>query len=382
MSSFLKSVLREDPLGSPFAPRKKPFLTLLSSFVNLAGQQDTNSQNAELQREQMEQDRITNETNWQINRQQFAKNMEWAREQFYNQRKFALEDRDYNDPSRVVERLQRAGVNPSSYFGQGQSATSSVSPTGGASASSSSSIGAGRSAPYSWSPVNFGDEINAINAYNQSELAKANAKESYSRAHNNDLHSEFLEKTLDTRIKEIRANAEKSGIEGDLARKQLQFIGATMDYDIKLRYGQTLEQDKALQQMDEQYRQMKLQTDILNITKSYSNELNRAQIAQIWHTVNQIDANIGLINSNKMLTDEQRNNEIQKVIGTKLDNGLKGVNYDVQKNIKDFLIQDSKNRSEILDFENRNKVSGERLRRLTSIIPFAPASEANFRKFW
>lgn len=360
MIKLYSVVLKESPLDSPFVPKSKCGAEWVSSAIgataqtigDIIGWLNNNNSNETLERmnrENIEFQKQTNLENREENRYLLGREQAFSKQQLEAQNAFNLDmwekNNSYNSPVNQVQRLLAAGINPASAFGQGGQ-SSPVSSVGGSSPSSHPSNAVAPQNTFAPQPYRP-DLGGAVNAFNQSMLANASVKETEARAHNIDLSSDLLDKSLNEQVKHWQNVAKGSGISADLAKKQLDFIGATMDYDIKLRYGQTLEQDQALKNMQEQYRGMKLQNDILNITKSYADQLNRAQIAQIWHTVNQIDANIGLINANKLLTDEQRNNEVQKVIGTKLDNGLKGINYDVQKSIKDFLVQDAENRAVI-----------------------------------
>lgn len=357
MIKLYSVVLKESPLDSPFVPKSKcsgaagwqAAAAVFGDLLNYTSQENANRVSEKIAHENMDMQDYWNKKNMDENRYLLGRNEAFTKQMQELTNQFNIEqwkrNNAYNEPSQVVQRLLNAGVNPASYFGSAatSSPVSSVSPSSPVSHGSNAVAPQNTFAPRA---PQLHPEY-AINAFNQSQLANAQTKEIEARAHNIDLSSDLMDKSLDYQVETWKHQAEGEGIQAELARKRLAFVGATLDYDIKLRYGQTLEQDQALKNMKEQYHGMQLQNDILDITKSYADQLNRAQIAQIWHTVNQIDANIGLINANKLLTDEQRNNEVQKVIGTKIDNGLKGINYDVQKNIKQFLIQDAQNRANI-----------------------------------
>ena len=121
MINIYHVVLRENILSSPFVPNRR-FLgeELASSMANLAASlaaAEANSEDVE----------ATNQMNYRIaheanmySQAQFDENMQWLRYQYQKNREYALQDRDYNSPSKVVQRLVQAGINPAAYFGSGQ----------------------------------------------------------------------------------------------------------------------------------------------------------------------------------------------------------------------------------------------------------------------
>lgn len=308
MSSFLNVVLKESPLDSPFAPKKKPFLTLLSSFVNLAGQQDTNSMNAQLQHEQMEQDRITNETNWAINRDQFNRNMQWLREQFYKQRQYQLDDRSYNSPENQVQRLLRAGINPSGVVGAGGS-SQPVSSVGGASASTPSSIGAGRSAPYSWSPFSFGSEsefVDFINSVHQNQLVDAQRDKTINEGQiaKANAFTQFTKNLME--LRKLYADTEESLSRKDLNYEQRNFLVKQRE-DLENRIDLFMKSfDSQVEAYDLQNRRVKREIEHYDFQEDLDAkqfEIN-VDLAKAGITLNQAQSALALAQSGKVAAEQ------------------------------------------------------------------------------
>lgn len=155
----------------------------------------------------------------------------------------------------------------------------------------------------------------------------------------------------------------------------MRFVKATQQYEIDLKYGDLNAQQKSYELMQQQLKTAMLNNDILEIQKGFSKQMNQAQIAQMWSAVHRANAEIGLINANEMLTNEQRLHEIEKRVGTALDNGMKGIDNEIKRTVKQTLIKNEFNKGEMIDFERRNQKSGERFRRFQSLIPFtSPAA--------
>lgn len=160
-------------LSSPFVPQKRPALTsaiiagaaaVASSALSYASQASTNKKNEDL-----------NEQNIQMQRETNALNERMFNTQLYTQYDMWYKQNNYNDPSAQVERLIRAGINPSAVLGgisQGQIA-------GSMSAPSAIPATAPKNA-FNMSSTDFSGitdaGIAAINAYNSSRLMNAEVK--------------------------------------------------------------------------------------------------------------------------------------------------------------------------------------------------------------
>lgn len=120
---------------------------------------------------------IARETN-EMSQQQFNQNMQWSKEQFATQRKYALEDREYNSIENQVKRAINAGINPSAVIGNG-SAGYSTTPVGSVSLPSQSNFQAGYAQAGHVDPVHYdfsgiSEGIgHAVDAFNQSRMISA-----------------------------------------------------------------------------------------------------------------------------------------------------------------------------------------------------------------
>lgn len=349
MLKFVNLVLKENLLGSPFAPNKQYFdpaigaalinggASLLSSIF---GGASTNS----AQRE-------ANETNLQIARETNKANYEMHQSDIAQQERMWKLQNEYNDPSNVVARLQRAGINPATAYGNISTPASAMSVPSGAPQQAAQV-----------SPVNgFGHEFaqgihgafqGAIDAYNQSRLATSAIKESDERTHGITLDNEEKQRGMSDRLEYLQKMAKEKGYLGELAKTQLDFelkafnvrqamLGA--DYTMQL---------KQINLAQEQFNQARLQNELYKIQVAYAPKLNDAQLKQYYETVNQIKAQIGLINANKLLTDEQRAHEIEKKCGTIIQNGLTGLDFKLKEATQDFVKQQAHLTTERMKMEN------------------------------
>lgn len=353
MNKFLNCVLRESPLDSPFALRKKydsggdPLgagASVLNTVIgglfssgqasrnralarelnekNIAMQRETNELNALLQREANEQNyRIFQEGN------QFNLDM-WNRQ---NQ---------YNLPSAQVARLKAAGINPYAVYGNG-----SVSEAGGISAASPSQMQAADmvapradQAYYDDPGRGFNQAMTAFNAFAEARLKNAQVK-------NLETEGEVSRGRLDldrslgsTNIKYLEELSKKEGWLGDLAKEQLNYERASQKYRLGLLMGDMRQQSENFRSMQVLRSGYELQNKMYEVQLAYAPKLNDAQLSQYYATVGQLKAQIGLINANKMLTDEQRETEIQKRVGVIIDNGLKGFDFKLKDEMKNITL--------------------------------------------
>lgn len=363
-------VLKENLLGSPFAPNLRPVLTTgailgaaaigaaasgLASGLNAASVSSTNKANQQLNEANIEMQRETNKQNYQMFQQQMAYNTDmWNK------------TNAYNAPAAQVQRLLAAGINPSSFFGSAAQASNITAPN----------------APQNTAPHNMFQMqaqdfsglsdvgMNAVNALNATRLANAEVRNKEALTGNTLFDTSFKKQAASDNLKYLQGLASEKGYLGDIAREQLKFIRATQQYEIDLKFGDLTAQQKSYQLLNEQLKGVQIQNDISEIQRGFAKELNQAQVASLWNSVFKCKAEIGLINANAALTNEQRLHEIEKRVGTVIDNGLKGVDFQIKKDVKDVLIRDYTNRSEMLDFERRNQKSGEQLERFRTLIPF------------
>lgn len=379
MVNIYSIVLTDSPLGCPFAPKKKPVLSTgaallaagiaatastVGTIANAASQSSANAANQRLNEQNIQMQRETNKQNYEMFQQQMAYNTDmWNK------------TNAYNAPKEVVNRLLAAGINPASFYGQGAQASMVQAPNAPQ-----------NTAPHNAFQMSAQDfsgmsdlGMNAVNAFNASRLAQAETRNKEALTGSTLFDTTSKKQMFADNLKYLQRLSKKEGYLGDLARQQLAFVKATQQYEIDLKFGDLTAQRKSFEIMNEQLKASKLQNDILDIQRGSAKELSQAQIASLWSSVFKAKAEIGLINANASLTEEQKLHEIEKRTGTIIDNGLKGLDYDIKRDVKDVLIRDYTNRSEMLDFERRNQKSGEMFRRFQSIIPFtSPMIKSQF----
>lgn len=318
--SVLNSALGDT---SPFAPRSKMEPASIGSAIvsglgsvasSLLGGifgSSANKQNVAMQRE-------TNVQNYKIFKEQQA----WQEDMWNKQN-------EYNLPQNQVQRLLAAGINPSAVFGNG-----SATPAGAVGGVSSPTMVAPRVNPYQ-PQIDTGA---AVNAYQQSQMITAQRKKLNAETAHTELVNEFERKSMVDRLESLRNLAKRDDYIGQIAKVQLDYEQAALYWKVK-----SAKNDVALQQDEMRLNQermyaARLQNGLYEVQLAYAPKLNDAQLKQYYSTVNQINAQIGLINSNKLLTDEQRKHEIEKRVSTTIDNGLKGFDFEIKKQVKNYVI--------------------------------------------
>ena len=385
MSSFLNLVLRENLCDSPFVssvPQKRIApavgaaligggVALANGIGSLVSQADTNKTNEWIAKQNAQSQRETNEMNYRIAQEGNRWNQTMMREQNeFNERMYERQLYE-NSPQRQVELLKAAGLNPASQFGN-------VTPAGQLSSADAKSYERAQMvAPqlnYRKEPLDFsgvGNSVgSAINTYMQTKMLNANVKNTEATTQNINVQTEKERKSMQSYLNFLEAQSKKEGIQGEIARRELSFFNDSYQARLDLLHGDGMIQRKNLIMLDKQIEGVALDNTLKEIQNAFQNQLNEKQLQQMDATLSQIHAQIGLINANKLLTDEQRLHEIEKKVGQTIENGLKGIDFKIKEETKDYVMNDVKNRSYILGKEAKNWVSGERLRRLTSIIPF------------
>ena len=354
----------------PFAPRSKcdpvtaatlgpAVVTALGGIINSmfgsSSQDSANRTNLEIAKMNADLQRETNEQNYKMFQEQNAWN-----EDMWNKQN------EYNLPANQVQRLLDAGINPAAVFGNGSATPASSVQSQTAPQFNAPQVNA-QVHPYQ---PNFGIG-DAVNAYMQSELNNSLRKKYNAETAHTEALTQFEIGSMESRINSAQALAKRDDSLGELARMELQYIQDSYYWRIKQVKNDVELQSLSQDEMRQKIYGHKLANGLAEIQLSYAPKLNEAQLKQYYETVNQIRAQIGLINANKLLTDEQKLHEVEKRTGTIIENGLKGFNLQTQDAVKDFVVQDYKNNSYILQKEAENWVSGERFRRFSAVIPFA-----------
>lgn len=314
-----------------------------------------------------------NQTNIQIAREQNEAN----RQMLADQQAFAVEqwnrENEYNLPKNVVKRLLDAGINPASLGSNAATPAGSVGRP-----SSHPAVGANVVAPdVTGMASNF---TNSLQSYFQNKNLEEQAKKTSAEA------ARYREMTP-WEINQLKTMIRKGGIEGDLAKTELTYQQAIQGQKISQVFGDTRIQEASLKMMDKDLLMKDLQNQLMNVQISYEPKMKEAELNQYYETVRQIKANIGLIFEQTHKTAEERLNEAVKRVGLIVDNGMKGLDYQIKQQTKnvaiDMLREDlrqNRAKTSMMEFEQRNQKSGERLRRFASVIPFATGYDP--RKFW
>lgn len=350
----LTMILNSEPLGAPFAPKRKCYWWIplvqygLQAGASVASTAMTNSSNEEMNEENIAMQRETNALNAELQREANAQNYKIFQEQNAFNVDMWNKQNAYNDPKEQVRRLIAAGINPSTGLGQASQAGSLTS------ANAPNMVAPQMQAPKNTFAMQYPDfnglgnaGAEAVNAWNASRLADADIKHKNALSGNIVADTLLKQRTLDDTVKLLSNQAQREGVLGDMARQQLSFIKATQDYDIAMRQGDMRMQEKSYELLQQQIDSQKIHNDISKVTLAYADSLNKAQIAQIWSAVNQAQAQIGLINANTMMTQEQRLTEAKRRVGIIMDNKLKGVDYKVQKAVSDYMISSAESEAEI-----------------------------------
>lgn len=357
----------------PFTPRSKMIdpvtgaalitggAELLGNILGFGSQSSANATNLQIARE-------TNAQNYKIFQEQQAYNTDMWNKQ-----------NEYNLPKNQAQRLLDAGINPAAVFGTG-----AVSEAGSLTAPQAIPMQAGHVNPAALDLSGVGQ---AVNSYFQNELVNAEKK----RTNAETKHTEFLtlegnRKLLPT-LEFLENQAKKEGVLGDIARSQLSYAQDSYYWNLKQLRNDVRAQNDQSEYMQQQKYNMRLQNGLMEVQLAYAPRMNDAQLSQYYATVKQLQAQIGLINANKLLTDEQREHEIKKKCGTIIENGLKGLSFRLQDGVKDYLQQQVLYETKQLINETNDYESNWWNRTIQGYIPFASgsataATRRAMYKFW
>lgn len=335
---------------SPFAPKKKCIPLAVFAGAALAGMasaaMSADSQDS-ANRTNLKMTQDTNATNREIAREtnamqqaQFDANQTWLREQFYAQRAFDLENRDYNSIQNQVSRLMSAGINPAFGLGQSQgaTATSSVSPVG-ATPQSNFQTGyaeAGHVDPISYDFSGIGEAVgHSVNAYYQNQLINEQTK---GQQVSNDIARATAAVQVSKQIQELRnmqqdyrnklsdrklTDAQRMKIEADADMLDRQIAVFTNQMDA-LSKQPKLNNDLMLQQKEN----IKWSTEILKIEASIKPALAASQIRLNSSQMAVLNEQVGLI-ANESKESFARGEKVSaEIIGQRIRNSLEKIGLD------------------------------------------------------
>lgn len=280
---------------------------LVGGLLGLNSQADTNRMNLQIMREQ-------NAFNERMlhDQQQFAVD-QWERQN------------EYNLPKNVAKRLLEAGINPASMSG------ANATPAGAVGLPTASPAAGAVMNPLDYQGV-ANNVTNSFESYFRNRNLKAQSDKTESE-------SNRYRQMTPWEIKQLQMLVRKGGIEGDLAKTELNYQQAIQGQKISQAFGDTRLQQKSLMLMDKDMLQKELQNKLLDVQLSYAPRLNDAQLNQYYATVRQIKAQIGLLSEQTNLTSEQRLSEAQRRIGIIVDNGMKGLDFQIKNETKKVAVE-------------------------------------------
>lgn len=389
MNRFLNVVLRDSLLESPFAsksPQIAPAVvagiiaggaSLANGIGSLYSQANANKTNRDIAEMNRDMQRETNMQNVHMNQQTNAMNRLIAQEQNeFNQRMYERQLYE-NSPQRQVELLKAAGLNPSAMFGQ-------VTPAGELRAADTKAMQAAyATAPqlnYRQEPLDFSGIGNAVgaavNLYNQTKLMNEQTNKLGAEIKNIGVNTAKEEKSMQSYLDFLSAQAKKEGIQGEIARRELDFFNASYQARLDLLNGDVGIQKKNQMLLDKQIDSVVLDNKMKEIMNAFQTQVNEKQLKQMDASLQQIYANIGLINANAMLSNEQRLHEIEKKTSTIIDNGMKGIDFNIKKDTKKYIIDAVK--EDFYQKEHQTNI----LARQSGFHDLGPISIQRTYKFW
>lgn len=289
---------------------------LLGSAVNYFSQQETNRTNL----------RATRETN-ALNKELFERNLAWQ-EDMWNK------SNEYNDPSKQVERLLKAGINPAFVLGNGSMAQ--ASPMSAPSAPS-------MQAPHLEAPqIDPNAVSNGINAFFNSRVQQAQVKALDTQSGKTEAETAKLSQELPYYIQHLQNLAKGEGWKADIARTELTYLQAVQGQRISREFGNNRLLERQIKQADEQYISYQLQNQLARVQLAYAPKLNDAQLSQYYTAVNEMKANIALTLARKDLTNEEKLKVIEEKNGIIIDNQMKDIDKSIKEETKQVSIDVAK----------------------------------------
>lgn len=347
-------------LGSALMSAGSSIGNIFSNILGAKSQAAANRTNLQIARE-------TNQNQYRMFQEQNQFNLDMWNKQ-----------NEYNLPTAQVQRLLAAGINPSAVFGNG-----SVSEAGALTSAPAPNLQMSQVHPFM---PNI-DTSGAVNAFLQSQMQNEQRKLMASQRNNVDANTahtqvltEFENKAMFDKLSYLYNQSRKEGILGDLAQQQIREIQDNFFFRQKLLRQDIRANDQSYEMSQRQMRNLDLQNKLLDLQLMYQPKMNEAELRQYAMTIKQIQSVIGFNEANTLLTKQQRLTEIKKGTQAALDNAGKMLDNNLKRAIFKYAVEDAANKSEMLDFERRNQASGERLRRLSSVVPFASGFQS--KKLW
>lgn len=306
----------------------------LTDYLNAGDIMDTNkAMNSQTNLYNLEMNKQNNQANREIaeaankaNKQLQDEQNAWNLEQW-------LRQNEYNAPSQQVARLKAAGINPLAVFGSGSMVPASSLTSAPSQPTVVPEMKAGHVEPY-YSPVNSNFATTGINAFAAALNSAANVHKVGNDAFIANEANKRENALQPYRIEQLQNMAKKEGVMGDLAKQNLAYEQAAMKFKIAALQGDLRAQSENFLTMQQQRENIRLNNRLAEVQLAYAPKLKEVELNQYYATVQQIKAQTGLINANKLLTDEQRLHEIEKKTSTIIDNGLKGFDFNLKTQMK------------------------------------------------
>lgn len=298
---------------------------LIGGALGLSGQDSANKQNLEIARMNRDMQRETNRQQLEMFERQLAENR-W----YYNN------TNEYNSPSAQVQRLKNAGINPAFVMGNNSTAEASSLSAPAAPSLTAPAVNA-QVQPLDYSFIGNG-AFTAVNAFYQNRLLDAQKDKTLNDSSLSAANAFRTWQGNPSYLRSLENQANKTGFEGDLARSELAYIQAVNGQRISQMFNDTRMQEKQMKIADEQYNQLIVNNALAQIEKLYAPRIKQEELNNLRKTGQQISAVIALTNANAMLTNEQRLHEIEKKVGSIIDNELKGLDRDIKRDTKSYII--------------------------------------------
>ncbi len=283
-----------------------------------------------------EMNKRTNQTNREIaeaankaNKQLQDEQNAWNLEQWNRQN-------EYNAPAQQVARLKAAGINPAAVLGNGSLVPASSLTSAPSQPQVVPEMKANMHEPYIRPQSNWVQS--GVNAFADAMLKGAQVDKLGNDVHLANEANKRENELQPWKVEQLSKLAQKEGALGDLAKQNLAYEQAAMKFKIAALQGDLRTQSENFLTMQQQRENMRLNNKLAEVQLAYAPKMNEAQLKQYYGAVQQIKAQIGLINANKLLTDEQRLHEIEKKTSTIIDNGLKALDFNVKDQMKETIM--------------------------------------------
>lgn len=335
-------------LGSAFGG---PAASILSGIGSLFGASSAADKQLKAQRDanktNLQMTQMNNDTQRELTQATNAANYRMFQESNAFTEDMWNKTNSYNDPTNQVARLRAAGINPAAVFGNGTIADAGSVGSSSYAPAVTPVTQAGHVNPEAPDPSFTQMAINgasdSVNAFLQSMLNTAEIGFKNSSSSSIDKSSAWIDRRQAADIASLQALANSNNAGADLAKFQLNFEKSVQAIKTSVLQNNANLMQKNIEYLSEQITGQQISNRIAQINEKYADQLNEQQLANLRDTGSSIRAGIELLNSQKNLTDQAKLNAAEELIGTRIENGLQGLDFLVQEQIKDDMVQMYKN---------------------------------------